>query len=346
MINVVFASDDYYTPNLGICILSLLENNKDINLIKIYILEQDISIKNKNKILNFEKKYKNVKIDFIKTKNIDKLLEISKKKLGASVGKTFSLSTYSRLFVSSLLPKTIDKILYFDSDAIIDKSIKSLWNINITNYYCAGVLDAAMDPIKEDIGLEPYSNYINAGMLLINLKKWRENDIEKKFIDFLVEHENEYISHDQGVINGVLKNEILIVDPRYNFLAIYDELDLNTILKWAAVDSNKYYDKKTFKEAKENQVFIHFVGQTKNYIFENKKYLNKYKKYEELSEFKNTMFKKELPEFYPQFINKIPNKTKKINYIKKIIPKRIANKIAIYVYYNEKNKVNKNKEDL
>ena len=74
----------------------------------------------------------------------------------------------------------LDKIIYLDCDSIIADSLEDLDNIDISDYYIAGVQDTVTNFFKTSIGLNKDDRYINAGMLVINLKKWREDKIEEK----------------------------------------------------------------------------------------------------------------------------------------------------------------------
>lgn len=107
-------------------------------------------------------------------------------KLGKIVPPTISTSSYSRLFLSSLLDKSVDRLIYMDVDSIVAGSFSDLWNLKIDGKSIAGVLDDTGFASKERVGLASTSPYINAGFLLINLKYWRERGIEQKFIVFLL----------------------------------------------------------------------------------------------------------------------------------------------------------------
>jgi len=78
--------------------------------------------------------------------------------------------------MSKILPKEIDKILYLDIDTLLIGPIDELWNIDISNSYCAG----AKEPKKETD-----FSYINTGVLLMNLKKIREDKKDDEWIELL-----------------------------------------------------------------------------------------------------------------------------------------------------------------
>ena len=111
MLNVVFASNDDYSSLLSICLMSLLENNKnDFDCINVYVLDDGITEKNKEKIYSLTKNY-SCEISFIKTDVLNSNDKIMMPLEKEDYGK--SLTTYSRLFLSTLLPTDIDKVIYF-----------------------------------------------------------------------------------------------------------------------------------------------------------------------------------------------------------------------------------------
>ena len=177
--------------------------------------------------------------------------------MGKKIQANRALSSFSRLFAASFLDETIEKVLYLDADSLILGSFKELWETNIENYYVAGVLDVGPDYVKTAVGLSKDVNYINAGVLLINLKKWRNEDVESKFIDFLEKNNMQVYNNDQGIINATLNDSILIVDPKFNLMSPFLEKDYDDVIKWNGLKN--YYDKETIENAIKNPVFLHFV---------------------------------------------------------------------------------------
>ena len=289
MLNVVFASDDNYVPFLGVAITSLIKNNQnDFDKINIFILDDMITEENKKRLESLITNPSHV-LTFIKTKNIANL-EINIIGLDRNLNMN-SFTPYSRLFIASLLPKDINKVVYLDCDALIVDSLKKLWEINIDGYYCGAVLDGLNTNIKKYLGFKLEDNYINTGFLLINLKKWRENNVEEKFIQFMVENQNRYYQHDQGVINNILKDQILILNPKYNLQIYFQTLDYDLARKYTGI-TEEYYSKEIIDKAKENPLFLHFCGLNYDRPWYNKyhPYRKLYKKYSELAGFKDEIF--------------------------------------------------------
>ena len=286
MLNVVFASNNDYSSLLSTCLISLLENNKkDFDCINVFVLDDGISEENKQKIFSLAKNY-SCKLTFIKTDILNSNDKIMMPLDKEDYGK--SLTTYYRLFLSTLLPDDIDKVIYLDCDALVLGSYKELWKLDISDYYCAGVVDPTNDNILREYGFGGKDKYFNAGFLLVNLEMWRNNNIEEKFIEFLLENKSKFFLHDQGVINNVLRSKIKIVEPKYNLQLYFQFFDYDLAMKYMGRE-HSYYTKEIVDESRNNPVFLHFCGGTQNRPWYNKEhiYYNEFKKYSNMADCKN-----------------------------------------------------------
>ena len=347
MLNVVFASDDNYVPFLGVAITSLIKNNQnDFDKINIFILDDGITEENKNKIKKTITNPNHI-LNFIKTKNLADL-EVNILSLERNIDME-SLTTYSRLFIPSLLPNNIDKVIYMDCDALIVDSFKELWNVNIDDYYCGAVLDGTNAIVRNKLGFTLEDTYINAGFLLINLKKWRTGNIEEKFIQFMIENQNKYYQHDQGVLNNVFKNQFLILDPKYNLQNYFQIIDYDLAKKYLVI-KGEYYPKEIINQAKENPTFIHFCGWIYDRPWYNNyhPYRNLYKKYSDVAGFTDEIFEDidVLPLKFKLFYKSIDNPLLKLGL--KIIPTflvhKILNKNALIEFEKEEEKIRQMKK--
>lgn len=245
--NIVYASDDNFAEMLGISMISLFENNKKCNEIDVYILDGGISDKNKTLLKKISESYLR-NLYFL---NVNKYLD---KKMKQQRG---SLSTFSRLYLGDLLPDYVTKSLYLDCDLLILKNISEMYNTNIQDYYCAGVNDCISKERKQCINLKADSNYFNAGVLLINVSKWRETEIISKFISFSKEYNNDVDYADQGIINGVISHNSFVLPIEYNcYTAIYD-FSYKDLLVFRKPSS--YFSEKEVEVARKAPAIVHFT---------------------------------------------------------------------------------------
>jgi lipopolysaccharide biosynthesis glycosyltransferase len=100
----------------------------------------------------------------------------------------------------------LDRILTIDNDTIVRENISELWDMDMTDYYIAGCLE----PKKSS----PEFTYINMGVAMLNLAKWREDGLDEKLVQDL----NTYYFEEaeQTAINLACQGHTLILDPMYN----------------------------------------------------------------------------------------------------------------------------------
>ncbi|KIL35400.1 glycosyl transferase family 8 [Cohnella kolymensis] len=246
-LSVVYSSDNNYAQHVGVSMLSLFENNKHFGIIQVYLIENHISSDNKQQLNSICRNYgRSIKyIDFGEFSD----------KLKLNIGNSISINSYARLFLSSVLH--VDKVIYLDCDSIINESLSELWDTDISNYHAAGVCDTVSDDTKLRIKLGANHSYINAGMLLINLKKWRESDIENQFLEFIRSYSGKVFHHDQGTINGVLYDKILLLHPKFNAMTTIFTMTREEMMRYYGMKS--YYSDAELKQAAIRPVFVHFT---------------------------------------------------------------------------------------
>lgn len=144
------------------------------------------------------------------------------KSLLAILPDWFGPGTLYRLFLPQLLEPDVDTALYLDCDIIVNLAIEEIFKHDITKYYFAGVVDDGMMQVHAEhlkkIKFE--SKYINAGVLLINLKKLRENIPDFTHMILRTVEEQRYAYLEQDAINlyfSQLDDGILYLDKKYNF---------------------------------------------------------------------------------------------------------------------------------
>jgi lipopolysaccharide biosynthesis glycosyltransferase len=251
VLTVVYSTDDNYAQHTGVSIISLFENNKDINKIMIYIIENDISQSNKNKLQAIINDYGRA-IQFVD-------FAVYKKKLQLNLLTPISLSSYGRLFIADMLPPDINTVVYLDCDIIVTQTLKEICEESIEPYYLAAVEDSIADDIKASVGMDIVRRYINAGMRVINLKKWRAENLQERFIEFLKMYNGAVTHHDQGVINGCLNKNIKILHPKFNAMTPLFTMSRKNIIKYYHI-TGEYYTQQDINEAIKNPVLIHFTA--------------------------------------------------------------------------------------
>ena len=307
VIPVVFCFNDNYMLGAYITIFSMLENANKSTKYEIYIIYSELSKENMEKLNAFKDIY-NININYI---------EAGYNLNNSHTNVRFSKEVYYRLLIPWLI-NDIDKILYLDSDLIIDGDLYDLYNLNVDNYLIAGSLASSCiltventyPNFFEKLDLDK-KEYVNSGVLIINSKKFREMNL----LDLLLKYsKNEYIFVDQDILNIVCKNKKYIFNPKYNNCCY----SLNFF-------DNKYsdfIDINDFKDYYFDPIIFHYVGEHKpwDYYYPNSEAHNLWWKYYKKSPiFSKTYFDNKVKEFLLQRKN-IEN-----NNIENDIEKRIQN---------------------
>lgn len=188
-----------------ISIMSLCEHNNQLNL---YVFNDGLNRKTLDSLYKVGIEY-GVKVQFIEAPTfcLDRF----------PVNQQFPKSIYYRLLLPELFPNE-DKLLYLDSDTIVNDSLESLWKTNIDGFACGCVMDFASGNIvvRNRVGLNTCDIYFNSGVLLINLKYWKENNLKELLFDYLGKQNATCLYPDQDALNAVLKGKVKYLDLRYN----------------------------------------------------------------------------------------------------------------------------------
>ncbi len=213
IIPIFFAVDDNYAPYLSVSLISLIENADRRRFYDIYILHSGISSSTLDTIRSLAKD--NCRISGYdmrdKIKNIMHRLHLR---------DYYSVATYLRLFVADLFP-CYDKAIYLDSDTVITGDIARLYDKELGKNLVAAVPDDVMaehkcfgDYAKYVVGV-PVSQYFNAGILLMNLKAFRDENIEGQFLSLLSRKKYE-VTQDQDYLNRLCLGRTLILGCEWN----------------------------------------------------------------------------------------------------------------------------------
>lgn len=246
-LNICFSTDNNYAEQLAVTIASIIKNSNDSDSFNFFILNSDFSKENKSKIEEL-KHIKDFKIAFIKiNKNDFSCCPMLKDYNDEFSHYHVTQPTYYRFKLASIFPN-LTKILYLDCDLIIKSSLEDLYSIDISDYYAAMIPDVENENESERLGLDVYCN---AGVMLINLDKWRKDDIENRLFDYASKNKETILWQDQDIMNVVFKDKIYALNRKWNFqYFLYDETRYEGLL-------DKYY--------KYN--ILHFAGKYKPWGF-------------------------------------------------------------------------------
>lgn len=251
---IVLCPDNHFTPYCCVLLASILLNNSAVTF---HIISSDLTDENKEKIK------KSVNDSSSSTIFYDVPMDTSQ--LPVSEHAYVSKATYNRLFVTSLLPEELHKVLYLDCDMIVTGSILPLWETNIETFSAGAVPDINNADIRIYNRLDyPLSEcYFNAGMLLINLDWFRKNNVCNAALSFVINNPEKCPMHDQDALNHVLHGTWKALSASFNTMIYMFRIPLDENLCEKKLFSNLY-------DEVQAPVIIHYAGSIKPWMKEYK----------------------------------------------------------------------------
>lgn len=250
VMQIVYAADQTFAWILGVSLVSLLENNRDTE-IRIHILDCGIGEKDRKRIEEVCAKYNSHPLHWIPATDISKETDMN------VIADRGSMAQFARLFVSRHLGEETDRLLYLDSDTIIRKPLKSLWEMNLEDKTIAAMADAFSKHYRYNLGLQPEDVIFNSGIMLINLKKWKEQRAEDRILEFIQKRHGFVEKGDQGALNAVLSRDCLCFDPVFNVVSIFFDFSYEEMLRYRRPP--KYYTESEIVKAREDPAIIHYT---------------------------------------------------------------------------------------
>lgn len=214
IIPIFLATDDNYAKYLAVALKSIIVNaNKKDYLYKIYILETDLDRKY---LSSFEEIVGNAgTVEYV---NVKEEIRLFQSRL--TLRDYYTYTTYYRIFISEMF-KEYDKALYLDCDIVVNGDISKFYNFNIGNNLVGAIQEEVMFINEDFIRYAPLNlgvptlKYFNAGVLVMNLKEFRRQDIYTKFINLIMEKQFP-VAQDQDYLNVLCKGKVRYLPYSWN----------------------------------------------------------------------------------------------------------------------------------
>lgn len=207
-IHICLASDKNYVSYMATTMVSALASSQEDEYLHFHLFCDRIPQRDKQLILQL-KSYKDCEIHFVD-------LDIAQFQHFPAGGKHITNTTYFRYVIPEMLP-TVDKVIWLDCDVIVKESLWELYNTDLEDCPVGAVEDVGYVYWRtQDPSLIYQGFYINAGVLLINAKQWRQERAGEKLIQYTQQHQSEIRIGDQDVINSVFKGRIKELDYKWN----------------------------------------------------------------------------------------------------------------------------------
>lgn len=253
---MVLASSDFYTIYLSAMLASIVENASDEYNYDITVLESGIRKDNKKALQLLQEGHDNVSIRFYNVK--EKMANVHLKATGH-----ISVETYYRLLIPEVFIN-YEKILFLDSDMTVHADMAELFNMDVTGYMVAAAHDQCCLAFlngndksfakycKEALKLKNPYDYFQAGVMLLNLTRFREKYTQKEIFEIATARQYRYV--DQDIMNVLCEGEVKHLDLEWDVFPDFGPYEYEFM---------PYYLQKQYEKARQNPKICHHTGPNK-----------------------------------------------------------------------------------
>lgn len=273
-VNIAMITDNNYVKPTIVALTSLFCHKKSDSVYNIFILTNDLNEQSINLLKSLKNTNFNISV-------IDKS-NIIEKFNNLNVERHVTVTAILKFFLPEIF-NDLDKILYLDSDILVQADLSELININIPACYAAVVKDILCKVNTHHMAKYniPNKYYFNSGVLLLNLELMRRDNISDSLIDYRINKPNHFM--DQDTFNAVIGHKVKYISYKYNFLNYYLE-------KLSIKELENFYEEKFESSPKAIYAgcyIVHLGGANKPWVY-NMGYLSDlYRKYWNKSPLKN-----------------------------------------------------------
>jgi lipopolysaccharide biosynthesis glycosyltransferase len=210
---ISFCLNNLGSFGLGGSINSLIKHCSDSSSLRFYFLCSFV-----------DKKIKKAILELLEEVNFDGAATFIDFDAEKEFGKYRSLqndwTTYGRLLIPDLINE--DQVLYLDTDLVIETDVLDIFRHNTEHFAIAAVPTTAIQYALEHkffcntLNVDPSLKVFNAGVLLMNNKAWRTNNIKKELMRIADRYPQELLSADQALLSAFFAGSFLRLPPKYN----------------------------------------------------------------------------------------------------------------------------------
>lgn len=263
---IILNFNDNYAKVAGALIRSITQFSSNDKSYDIFVLGNNLTSKNKNRLKELVKPFSNFSISYIDMNKFDLFKDIY-------VHAHFSKETYYRLYIPKIFSK-FDKVIYIDADMIVQNDLNCLMHIDMLDHPVAAVQCYVMQMMMNDkvlsnletgtlpadiyarnyLGMKNPSRYFQAGIIVMDINKLNELNFVKRAESLISDKDFWFL--DQDIMNSIIDGDVALLP--YNWNTLHGNNSDNTLDKKLPVELREKYVK-----AKNKPFIIHYAGDNK-----------------------------------------------------------------------------------
>lgn len=272
---VLCAADERYARPLAVTLLTAGETLKSGHELTVYLVNNGLS---EQSLMMLKETLAEVPV------RLELVPQQEMEIADLTISHHISHTAYLRLFADRWLPESFDQVLYLDSDLLIAESLTEVWQQPLGENYCLAVPDIACPyvdsrlaprsfrgqapytavyqpiPNYRELGLNGSDYYFNSGVMLLNLRRWRAEQMGERLLACLRANRQHVWCWDQYALNAVLAGNWGRLPLRWNAGSHLFEFPRRG---FGPVDPLE------FREMCERPAIIHFTTEFKPWDFGN-----------------------------------------------------------------------------
>ncbi len=244
----LFCANDLYAQHMAACIASMLENSslKHHDICVVGKFEDDEVAKNLEVLFS---KYSNATLRIVNF--------LPPKSLRLPTRMHWTADTFSRFWVDDFFEKTVERVLYLDSDMIVTGDVRTLWEVDLEGAMFGAVTIPASGR-TEPLDIPEEFGYFNNGVLLFDMNQWRKQKPLSKLLPYIEEKIDDLPFLDQDALNACYYDCRSALDYRWNMIVPFTWK--NSFIPLPRSEQQKIVDEAHI---------VHFNGQTKPWHYIN-----------------------------------------------------------------------------
>jgi lipopolysaccharide biosynthesis glycosyltransferase len=275
-ISIVLAADEAFAMPMAITVKSVLLTLPPFQKLHVYVMDVGLSETSRRGIaMSWDDP--RMSITWLSPR-IDSLASLP-------ITDHLSHAAYARLLIADLLPASVERVIYLDSDLLVLRNLGELWQLPMESAVCLAVQDiaapwfdceiamrnytrsrpylAATQPITNyrKLGLSAVAPYFNSGVLVIDVMKWRALKVARLSIDCLESFREHVLWLDQYALNIVLNEQWRPLDWRWN-----QGTQIYAYPRW----QDSPLDRASFRRLRSSPFIVHFTSKNKPWHLENR----------------------------------------------------------------------------
>jgi len=212
VINIGFQLDPNYTLRVMMTLASIIDSQKPETKLRFHFaVVNSFDVEHMLKIYSLRDRLRDdVEFNFYNAKKSEiELKNLNSKGAGA----------VAKLLLPNLLPNDIERLIVFDTgDLLVIRDLSIMYNLKMDNNICLGIPGGQVGNYAK-ISKKKYLKYINTGSILINVKKYKLENIYEKCVKNKGAYHNQI--GDQDLLNDILFGKVAYLPMKFGIRPPY-----------------------------------------------------------------------------------------------------------------------------